>query len=71
MIAHEKSFKFLAQPQTGAYSCYIRVQGAGWSRDNSNNHDSTNSLILTKFAVDDVTQKLQNFCGLCAVATTG
>ena len=22
MIAHEKGFKFHAQPQTGAYSCY-------------------------------------------------
>ena len=25
MIAHEKGFKFHAQPQTGAYSCLISV----------------------------------------------
>ena len=23
MIAHEKGFKFHAQPQTGAYSCFL------------------------------------------------
>ena len=37
MIAHEKGFKFHAQPQTGAYSCwnwmfmlFVRAGGIIW-----------------------------------------